>query len=106
MTEIFWLIPFIPALSTFILAVFGSKLPKKYVSFQACFAVFASFVISVISFVGLLRIEHESTPIIKNLFSWIQSGSFQANLSLLWILYPQSWLWSLLESVSLSMSIL
>lgn len=82
MTDIFWLIPFIPALSTFILAVFGSKLPKKYVSFQACFAVFASFVISVISFVGLLRIEHESTPIIKNLFSWIQSGSFQANLSL------------------------
>ncbi|UCC41543.1 MAG: NADH-quinone oxidoreductase subunit L [Candidatus Aminicenantes bacterium] len=82
MTDIFWLIPFIPALSTFILAVFGSKLPKKYVSFQACFAVFASFVISVISFVGLLRIEHESVPIIKNLFSWIQSGSFQANLSL------------------------
>ncbi|MEE9390166.1 MAG: NADH-quinone oxidoreductase subunit L, partial [Candidatus Aminicenantaceae bacterium] len=82
MTDIFWLIPFIPALSTFILAIFGNKLPKKYVSFQACFAVFASFVISVISFVGLLRIEPESAPIIKNLFSWIQSGSFQANLSL------------------------
>jgi len=82
MIDIFWLIPFIPALSTFILAVFGNKLPKKYVSFQACFAVFASFVISVISFVGLLQIEHGSTPIIKNLFSWIQAGSFQANLSL------------------------
>jgi NADH-quinone oxidoreductase subunit L len=82
MIDIFWLIPFIPALSTFILAVFGSKLPKKYISFQACFAVFASFVISVISFVELLRIEHGSAPIIKNLFSWIQSGSFQANLSL------------------------
>lgn len=82
MTEIFWLIPFIPALSTFILVVFGKILPKKYVSFQACLAVFASFVISVISFLGLLKISHEHYPLIKTLFSWIHSGSFQANLSL------------------------
>lgn len=82
MTEIFWLIPLIPALSTFILAVFGQKLPKRYVSFQACFAVFASFVVSVISFFGLLQISHESYPLVKNFFSWISVGSFNANLSL------------------------
>jgi len=82
MTEIFWLIPFIPALSTLILAVFGQKLPKKYVSFQACFAVFASFVISVISFIGLLQAGHEHSTIVKNLFSWIHAGSFKADLSL------------------------
>ncbi len=81
MTEIFWLIPFVPALSTFILAIFGRILPKKYVSFQACFAVFASFCISVISFLGLLKIGHEHYPLVKTLFSWIHSGSFQANLS-------------------------
>jgi len=82
MTEIFWLIPFAPALSTFILAVFGRKLPKKYVSYLACSAVFASFIISVISFVGLLQTAHESYPLVKNLFSWIHSGSFMVNLSL------------------------
>ncbi|MDH4219982.1 MAG: NADH-quinone oxidoreductase subunit L [Candidatus Aminicenantes bacterium] len=82
MTEIFWLIPFIPALSTLILAVFGQKLPKKYVSFQACFAVFASFVISVISLIGLLQAGHEHSTIVKNLFSWIHAGSFKADLSL------------------------
>lgn len=82
MTEIFWLIPFVPALSTFILAVFGRKLPKKYVSYLACLAVFASFVISVISFVGLLQTAHQSYPLVKNLFSWIHSGSFMVNLSL------------------------
>jgi NADH-quinone oxidoreductase subunit L len=82
MTEIFWLIPFVPALSTFILAVFGQKLPKKYVAFQACFAVFGSFVISVISFMGLLQTSHESYPLVKNLFSWINAGSFNVNLSL------------------------
>ena len=82
MTEIFWLIPFAPALSTFILAVFGRKLPKKYVSYLACSAVFASFIITVISFVGLLQTAHESYPLVKNLFSWIHSGSFMVNLSL------------------------
>jgi NADH-quinone oxidoreductase subunit L len=82
MTEIFWLIPFVPALSTFILAVFGQKLPKRYVSFQACFAVFISFVISAISFVGLLQTGHEHYPVIKNLFTWIHAGSFRADLSL------------------------
>jgi NADH-quinone oxidoreductase subunit L len=81
MTEIFWLIPLIPALSTFILAVFGQKLPKTYVSFQACFAVFASFVISVISFIGLLQAGPEHSTIVKNLFSWIHAGSFKAELS-------------------------
>ncbi|MFP4083137.1 MAG: NADH-quinone oxidoreductase subunit L [Candidatus Aminicenantes bacterium] len=82
MTEIFWLIPFVPALSTFILAVFGKVLPKKYVSFQACLAVLTSFVIAVISFLGLLKISHTHYPLVKTLFSWIHSGSFQANLSL------------------------
>jgi NADH-quinone oxidoreductase subunit L len=82
MTEYFWLIPFIPALSSFILAVFGQKLPKKYISFQACFAVFASFLISAVSFVGLLKTGHEQYPLVKNLFTWIKAGSFQADISL------------------------
>lgn len=82
MTEIFWLIPFFPALSTFILAVFGRSLPRKYVSWQACLAVLASFVVSVISFLGLLRTPHEHIPLVKTLFSWIGSGSFNINFSL------------------------
>jgi len=82
MTEIFWLIPFVPALSTLILAVFGRILPKKWVSFQACFSVFVSFVIAVFSFIGLLQTSHDKVPLIKTLFSWIRAGSFEANLSL------------------------
>ena len=82
MTEYFWLIPFIPALSTLILVLFGQKLPKKYVSFQACLAIFASFAISVISFIGLLQTSHEHLPIVKNLFSWIHAGNFHADLAL------------------------
>jgi len=81
MTEIFWLIPIIPALSTLILAVLGEKLPKKYISYQACGAVFVSFLISVISFIRILNVSPDNYPVVKNLFTWIKSGNFQANLS-------------------------
>lgn len=81
MTDYFWLIPFVPAISSAILVIFGRKLPKKYVSIQAPLAVFISFCISAISFFGLLKAGQENGPIVKNLFSWIYAGSFQANLS-------------------------
>jgi NADH:ubiquinone oxidoreductase subunit 5 (subunit L)/multisubunit Na+/H+ antiporter MnhA subunit len=81
MTDIFWIIPLIPGLSSLILVIFGTKLPKKYISIQACTAVFASFVVAVISFIGLRQTPHEVYPLIKNLFPWINSGDFNANLS-------------------------
>jgi NADH-quinone oxidoreductase subunit L len=81
MRDIFWLIPFIPALSTLVLVLFGSKLPKKYVSWQACLSVFASFIIALISFISLLKTPPENYPLVKSLFTWISSGSFNADLS-------------------------
>jgi NADH-quinone oxidoreductase subunit L len=81
MTDIFWIIPFIPGLSSLLLLVFGTKLPKKWISIQACTAVFASFVVSAISFIGLRQMPHEAYPLIKNLYPWIQSGNFKAGLS-------------------------
>jgi NADH-quinone oxidoreductase subunit L len=81
MTEYFWLIPFIPGASALILAVLGKWLPKKYVSWQACLSVFASFLIAGVSFLGLLKVSPENLPIVKTLFRWIVSGVFSANLS-------------------------
>jgi len=81
MRDIFWLIPFIPALSTLVLVLFGRKLPKKYVSWQACLSVFASFIIALISFISLLKTPPESYPLVKSLFTWIRAGSFNADLS-------------------------
>jgi NADH-quinone oxidoreductase subunit L len=82
MTDYFWLIPLVPGASAFILAVFGRWLPKKYVSWQACLSVFAAFVISLVSFLGLLHVSEGSLPLIKTLFRWIQAGFFSADLSL------------------------
>ena len=80
--ELFWLIPLIPGASAFILAVFGRWLPKKYVSWQACLSVLASFVISFVSFLGLLKLSPESVPIVKTLFRWILAGRFGADFAL------------------------
>jgi NADH-quinone oxidoreductase subunit L len=81
MRDIFWLIPFIPALSTLVLVLFGRKLPKKYVSWQACLSVFASFIIALILFISLLKTPPENYPLVKSLFTWIRAGSFNADLS-------------------------
>jgi len=79
--EMFWLIPLFPGASALILAVFGKWLPEKYVSWQACLSVLASFGLSLVSFFGLLRVSVGSLPVIKTLFSWIAAGSFNADLS-------------------------
>src|SRR4030042_1455368 len=80
--EMFCLIPVFPGARAFVLAVFGKWPSKKTVSWQACLSVFASFLLSLVSFFGLLKISPESLPVVKILFRWIESGSFNADLSL------------------------
>jgi NADH-quinone oxidoreductase subunit L len=81
MTDYFWLIPFFPLVSTIILVLFGRKLPKKYVSLQAPLAVLASFVVGVISLIGILKLDQEQASIVKTLFTWIKAGKFEAAMS-------------------------
>ena len=81
MTETFWLIPLIPAVSFLILLVFGRKLSKAWISGQACLAVLASFALSLVSFLGLLKVPYSNLPLVKTLFSWISAGRFSAGLS-------------------------
>ncbi len=82
MTDIFWLIPFFPALSSLVLVLFGRKLPRKYIGFQASLAVFVSFLISFMSFLSLSGGNNGDHRWVKQLFSWIQAGGFNIDLSL------------------------
>ncbi|MBE0460066.1 MAG: NADH-quinone oxidoreductase subunit L [Candidatus Aminicenantes bacterium] len=82
MTEIFWMIPFFPALGSLVLVLLGHKLSKKHVSFIACSTIFISLCISVISFAGLLKIGAENYPLVKKLFTWIPTHGFKADFSL------------------------
>jgi NADH-quinone oxidoreductase subunit L len=81
MAESFWLIPLIPALSTLMLLLFGSKISRKWVSIQACLSVFISFVISLVAFIHLLGMPQESARLTKILLPWISSGALSAPLA-------------------------
>jgi len=82
MTEVFWLVPFIPGISALLLIIFGRKLSRKLIGIQASAAVLASFILSFLSFLGMRQISPENLPLIKNLFTWIKSGAFQADMAL------------------------
>ncbi len=76
MAEGFWLIPFFPALSTLVLLLLGSRLPRKWAPVQACLSVGLSFAFSLFGFFHLLAAGHDSPALSRNLFDWISSGSF------------------------------
>jgi len=80
MTEYFWLIPFFPVVSSFLLILFGRKLPRKFIAVQACLAVFLSFLLSFFSFLEIRSAGHGAEALTKNLFSWIQAGNFNIDL--------------------------
>jgi len=69
MRELFWLIPFFPALGAAFFIIFGRVISKKLVSWLAPSLVGISFVFSLISFLQLKGVW------IKELFSWIKIGN-------------------------------
>jgi NADH-quinone oxidoreductase subunit L len=81
MARYFWLIPLLPGASALVLLIFGPKLSRRWVSWQACLSVFLSLALSVIGFVHLIRAGHGSGGLAKTLLPWIASGSFSAAIS-------------------------
>ncbi len=84
MLDYIWLIVAMPLLGFLINGFFGRKLPKQMVSFIACGTVFVSFVLAVISFFELLKLDpHHRYHEIYSLFKWIPAGSLQIELGFL-----------------------
>ena len=81
MSELFWLIPLIPALSTLVLVLFGTRLSKAWISIQACASVLLSLLLSIAVFVRLPAAGHGTEPLVKNLFPWIHSGGVEVDLA-------------------------
>jgi NADH-quinone oxidoreductase subunit L len=82
MAELFWLIPLVPGTSSLLLLLFGGKLSRKAVAWQASSAVFLSFVLSAAGFAHLARAGEAAAGLSKTLLPWIASGSFSASFSL------------------------
>lgn len=80
MADYIWLIPVFPAVGFLINAFFGRKLPKRIVSWVACLALFASFVVSASIFIEFLKLPAEARLFEKNIFDWIAAGELNAKV--------------------------
>ena len=82
--DLLWLIPVLPLVGAAINGFFGKRLPKGTIGIIGAGTVLVSFLISVGAFWQMVQIsDPHALPIIRNYFSWIQAGSFQANFGLL-----------------------
>ena len=73
-----WLIPVLPLIGAAINGVFGKGLPKNFVSTIAIATVGISFLITVRLFLAMLGRPESELPILRDYFTWIQAGRFQA----------------------------
>src|SRR4051812_27971850 len=81
MIDFLWLIPLLPLFGATINGVFGKRLPKSVVGFIGAGSVLAAFLISLGAFWQMIHVADPARdlPIIRNYFTWIRAGSFQAN---------------------------
>jgi NADH-quinone oxidoreductase subunit L len=81
--NLLWVIPVLPLIGAGINGIAGKRLPKGAVAGIASTAVAVSFLIALREFVAMLSIPQEQLPIIRNYFTWIQAGQFQAQFGLM-----------------------
>jgi NADH-quinone oxidoreductase subunit L len=71
-----------PLLGAAINGLIGKRLRKETVGYIACGAIGLAFFVSVLVFCKLLSLPPDGRLFEKQLFSWIESGSFQSALGL------------------------
>src|SRR3989441_10105845 len=73
-----WLVPVMPLLGAAANGVFGKRLSKALITSIAVGSVALSFLIAVREFLVMLRLPESELPILRDYFTWIQAGRFQA----------------------------
>src|SRR3989442_3234853 len=76
--DLLWLIPVLPLLGAAVNGVAGKRLPKNVISTIAVGTVGLSFLIAVREFLEMLATPDQRLPILRDYFTWIQAGRFQA----------------------------
>jgi NADH-quinone oxidoreductase subunit L len=76
-----WLVPVLPLLGAAINGVFGKRLPKNVIAAIAVGSVLLSFLIALREFIAMLGTAE--LPIVRDYFTWIQAGRFQAQFGLM-----------------------
>ncbi len=84
MFEYVWLIPLFPLIGVVINGLFGKKIKNEMIiGGIASLAVFGSFLVSCGILVQLLGMPGEERHFEKTIFTWIQSGTFKADVGFL-----------------------
>jgi NADH-quinone oxidoreductase subunit L len=76
-----WLIPALPLLGAAINGVLGKRLTKSVIAIIGSGTVAVSFLISLWNFTAMLSASE--LPIVRDYFTWIQAGRFQAQFGLM-----------------------
>ena len=77
------LIALLPFLGFLVNASVGRRLSKALSGGAACAAIIASFVVAAVAVFRLLALAPEERVIEERIFSWITSGTFRADFTLL-----------------------
>jgi NADH-quinone oxidoreductase subunit L len=82
--SLLWVIIALPALGATVILLLGNTRTSKWAHLLGCATVIGSFVISVVVFVALLGRGAEDREIGQMLWSWVDAGSFHADMALLY----------------------
>jgi len=83
MMDYVWLIPLFPLIGFLVNGLLGKSLPKGVVGTIGSLAVGLSFLVTVCIFFQYLKLPAGAGPVEKTVFTWISSGSFNAQAAFL-----------------------
>jgi NADH-quinone oxidoreductase subunit L len=83
MMDYVWLIPLFPFVGFLINGLVGKNLPKNVVGTIGSVAVGLSFLVTVCIFAHVLKLPPEARHVEKVVYTWITSGTFQAQVAFL-----------------------
>ena len=83
MLDLVWLIPALPLAGFLILLAFGRRLGEPRAGWLATLLCGASFVATLVVWIGLVGEHHEERQFVQTLFSWIPVGDLQVDIGFL-----------------------
>jgi len=82
--SLLWLVVALPALGAAVILVAGNTRTKAWAHLLGCATVAGSFVLSLVLFLSLLGRGTGSRQVDQHLWTWVDAGSFKAEMALLY----------------------
>src|SRR4051812_7139739 len=82
--SLLWVIIALPVLGATVILLLGNRRTSAWAHLLGCATVIASFVISVVVFVALLGRSPGDRQVGQTLWTWVQAGSFRADMAFLY----------------------